>query len=74
MGSPDDSNFQSMLTSKGFLPEAPFLEKDLAYVIDNNGGPEYSRNQVEFDTTSQSNNSKWTDFKTGICQSLLWQF
>ena len=65
MSSPDDSNFQSMLTSKGFLPEAPFLEKDLAYVVDNNGGDEYSRNQVEFDTTSQSNNSKWTDFKNG---------
>jgi len=65
MGSPDDSNFQSILPSKGYLPEAPYLEKELSYVIDNNGGPDYSRNQVEFDTTSNSNNGKWTDFKNG---------
>lgn len=41
----------------------PFLEKQIVYQIDDNGGPNYSRNQITFNTTNFSNNGKWCDYK-----------
>ena len=44
----------------------PFLKKDLLYQIDNNNSTNYSRNEVQFETTSLSNNGRWMDFKNGF--------
>lgn len=46
--------------------QKPFLSKQLLHIIDNNGSPNYSRNQVQFESISLSNNGKWTDYRDGF--------
>jgi hypothetical protein len=63
----DSFNFDGMKDSKGSLPFAPFVKKELNYVVDNNGGSNvYSRNQVEFDTTTMAGNDMWGDYRNGF--------
>jgi hypothetical protein len=69
MSSPtqDNSNFGfAMSSDSGMQVDKPYLKKELLYVIDNNGGPDYSRNQVQFETVSISNNGKWADYRNGF--------
>jgi hypothetical protein len=54
-----------MSKKAGHSAEKPFVNKEMIYVIDNNGGPNYSRNQVEFETVTLSNGGKWVDYKNG---------
>jgi hypothetical protein len=55
-----------MSSESGSKQEQPFLTKQLIHVIDNNGSPNYSRNQVQFETISLSNNGKWADYRDGF--------
>ena len=56
----------SMTNESGEKMSIPFLKKKLQYQIDNNNSTNYSRNEVQFETTSLSNNGKWMDFKNGF--------
>ena len=56
----------NMSSESGSKQEQPFLSKQLLHVIDNNGSPNYSRNQVQFETISLSNNGKWSDYRDGF--------
>ena len=56
----------SMSSDSAEVAGKPYLKKELLYVIDNNGSQDYSRNQVEFETVSLSNNGKWADYKNGF--------
>lgn len=51
-----------------------FLEKHLQYITDNNN-KSYSRNQIDFDTITLSNNGRWCDYRNGFlhipCQITL---
>lgn len=56
----------SMSNSSGESIPVPFLKKEMLYQIDNNGSTNYSRNQLQFETTAWSNSGKWADFKNGF--------
>lgn len=56
----------NMSSESGSKDQKPFLSKTLLHVIDNNGSPNYSRNQVQFETISLSNNGKWADYRDGF--------
>jgi len=62
----DRLNFANSLESKGDHLEAPMLEKNIDYIIDNNGSNDYGRNQVQFDSTAISANHKWANYKEGF--------
>lgn len=47
-------------------PEEVFLQKHFLYQLDNNGSSNYNRNEVEFLTTSWSNNGKFMDLREGF--------
>lgn len=47
-------------------PDEVFLQKQLLYQLDNNGSSNYNRNEVEFLTTSWSNNGKFMDLREGF--------
>ena len=47
-------------------PEEVFLQKQFLYQLDNNGSSNYNRNEVEFLTTSWSNNGKFMDLREGF--------
>ena len=47
-------------------PDEVFYEKQYLYQIDTNGSRDYSRNEVEFQTTSWSNSGKFLDLKEGV--------
>jgi hypothetical protein len=67
MESQDTVSYSSALSNEHSQPvEKPYLKKELLYVIDNNGSDDYSRNQVQFETVSISNNGKWADYKNGF--------
>jgi hypothetical protein len=54
---------KSLESSK--VAEKPYLKKELLYVI-NQGGNDFSSNQVNFETTSLSNNGKFCDYRNGF--------
>ena len=56
----------SMSSESSDFADRPYLTKELLYVIDNNGSPNYSRNQVQFETIALSNNGKWCDYRNGF--------
>ena len=56
----------SMSNESGQSMPVPFLKKELLYQIDNNNSVNYSRNQVQFETSSFSNSGKWFDFRDGF--------
>lgn len=56
----------SMSGESADVASKPYLKKELLYVIDNNGSDDYSRNQVQFETVSLSNNGKWCDYRNGF--------
>ena len=58
-------SYSSSNESGQSLP-VPFLKKELLYQIDNNNSTNYSRNQVQFETSSFSNSGKWFDFREGF--------
>ena len=63
----DNVNFDNAMSNDSSeFAEKPFLQKELNYVIDNNGSNDYSRNQIVFETISISNNGKWADYKNGF--------
>lgn len=47
-------------------PDEVFYEKKYLYQIDTNGSSNYTRNEVEFQTTSWSNSGKFIDLKEGV--------
>lgn len=55
----------NMSNESGHKDDKPFLKKELLHVIDNNGSTNYSRNQVQFETISLSNNGKLCDYRDG---------
>ena len=61
----DNVSYNKSLKLDGAIAEKPYLSKEMLYVIDNNGSTNYSRNQVEFETISLSNNGKWCDYRNG---------
>ena len=58
-------SYNKSLKLDGSIADKPYLSKEMLYVIDNNGSTNYSRNQVEFETVSLSNNGKWCDYRNG---------
>lgn len=56
----------SLSNSSEEIDPKPFLQKELVYVIDQNGSNEYNRNQVLFETAVISNNGKWADYANGF--------
>ena len=61
----DNVSYDRSLKLDGSIADKPYLQKEMLYVIDNNGSTNYSRNQVEFETISLSNNGKWCDYANG---------
>ena len=61
----DNVSYDKSMELDGAIAEKPYLSKEMIYVIDNNGSTNYSRNQVEFETISLSNNGKWCDYRNG---------
>jgi len=47
-------------------PDEVFLQKQLLYQLDTNGSSDYSRNEVEFNTTSWSNSGKFLNLREGF--------
>ena len=67
MESQDSVSYASSLSNENAHQETkPYLKKELLYVIDNNGSTDYSRNQVQFETVSISNNGKFADYKNAF--------
>lgn len=56
----------SMSNESGQSMPVPFLKKELLYQIDNNNSTNYSRNQVQFETSSFSNSGKFLDMRDGF--------
>lgn len=56
----------SLSTESGAKTKQPMLRKELLYQIDNNGTTNYSRNTVQFETTSWANNGRWVNFQEGF--------
>ena len=61
----DNVSYDKSMELDGSIADKPYLQKEMLYVIDNNGSTNYSRNQVEFETISLSNNGKWCDYRNG---------
>ena len=61
----DNVSYDKSMELDGSIADKPYLSKEMLYVIDNNGSTNYSRNQVEFETVSLSNNGKWCDYRNG---------
>ena len=61
----DNVSYNKSLKLDGSIADKPYLQKEMVYVIDNNSSTNYSRNQVEFETISLSNNGKWCDYRNG---------
>ena len=61
----DNVSYDKSMELDGSIADKPYLQKEMLYVIDNNGSTNYSRNQVEFETVSLSNNGKWCDYRNG---------
>lgn len=47
-------------------PDEVFLQKQLLYQLDTNGSSDYSRNEVEFNTTAWSNSGKFLNLREGF--------
>lgn len=47
-------------------PDEVFLQKQLLYQLDSNGSSDYSRNEVEFVTSSWSNSGKFLNLREGF--------
>ena len=61
----DNVSYDKSMELDGSIADKPYLQKEMVYVIDNNSSTNYSRNQVEFETISLSNNGKWCDYRNG---------
>ena len=57
----DNLSFENSLEDKGTLASKPYLKKEYAYELDNNGSSNYNRNISEFTTTNWSNNGRFVD-------------
>jgi len=47
-------------------PDEVFLQKQLLYQMDTNGSSDYSRNEIEFNTSSWSNSGKFLNLREGF--------
>lgn len=47
----------------GEKEQKPFLTKNLLNIIDQNGSPDYQRNEVTFSTITWSANGRWVDYQ-----------
>lgn len=55
--------YRSALTSQKDYD--PFIQKQVAYLLDSNGG-NYTGGQIQLDTSNFANNGKWVDYSEGF--------
>ena len=62
----DNVIFNNSISNKGGQnADKPFVNKKFSYIMDNNGSFSYDRNQIEFQTVSFSNGSRFMDYSDG---------